>query len=93
MHAGEKLYIHCRSGRGRAGTVGACLLGKLYGIGGDEALERVRFAFHLRGKKRRCSPATEEQRDFVRAYCAKTQTEGSPQRLTDATSARGMWRV
>jgi alanine transaminase len=67
--AEERLYIHCRSGRGRAGTVGACLLGKLYGLSGDEAIARVLYTFHLRGKKRRKSPATEEQRDFVRSYC------------------------
>lgn len=28
---GEKLYVHCWGGRGRAGTVGACLLASMYG--------------------------------------------------------------
>lgn len=27
---GEKLYVHCWGGRGRAGTVGACLLASMY---------------------------------------------------------------
>ncbi len=28
--AGEQLYIHCWGGRGRAGTVGSCLLAQMY---------------------------------------------------------------
>jgi hypothetical protein len=45
---GEKLYIHCWGGRGRAGTVGACLLGYAYGLSAQEALERVQRAFDTR---------------------------------------------
>ena len=37
---GGGVYLHCWGGRGRAGTIGACLLARLYGIGADEALER-----------------------------------------------------
>ncbi len=28
--AGGKLYMHCWGGRGRVGTVGACLLASMY---------------------------------------------------------------
>jgi alanine transaminase len=28
--AGEKLYVHCWGGRGRAGTVGSCLIAHMY---------------------------------------------------------------
>jgi len=46
--AGEKLYIHCWGGRGRAGLVGACFLREAYGISADEALTRVQKAFDTR---------------------------------------------
>ena len=49
MEAGQKIYMHCWGGRGRAGTLGACLLGDLYGIGADDALLRVQKAFDTRG--------------------------------------------
>lgn len=28
---GDKVYMHCWGGRGRVGTVGACLLAQMYG--------------------------------------------------------------
>lgn len=49
VEAGEKVYVHCWGGRGRAGTIGACLLHRLYGLDADEALERVQRAFITRG--------------------------------------------
>ena len=49
LEAGEKIYMHCWGGRGRAGTLGACLLGDLYGIGAEDALLRVQKAFDTRG--------------------------------------------
>jgi len=66
---GEKIYIHCWGGRGRAGTVGACLLGKLYGLSADEAIARVQRAFITRGDtKYDRSPETDEQHALVRSY-------------------------
>jgi len=41
--------MHCWGGRGRAGVLGACLLGDLYGINADEALSRVLKAYNTRG--------------------------------------------
>lgn len=49
LEAGQKIYMHCWGGRGRAGTLGACLLGDLYGIDADEALLRVQKAYSTRG--------------------------------------------
>jgi hypothetical protein len=48
LDAGEKLYVHCWGGRGRAGTVGACLLSKRYNIAAEEALQRVQQSFDTR---------------------------------------------
>ena len=68
LAAGEKLYIHCWGGRGRAGTVGSCLLARVYGLGAEEALERVQRSFDTRRDDNRRSPETEEQLAFVRRF-------------------------
>jgi protein-tyrosine phosphatase len=65
---GEKLYIHCWGGRGRAGTVGACLLALMWGVPVPEALERVQRAFDTRKDEQRRSPETDEQHAFVKEY-------------------------
>ncbi|GAX75232.1 hypothetical protein CEUSTIGMA_g2677.t1 [Chlamydomonas eustigma] len=68
LESGEKLYIHCWGGRGRAGTVGACMLQRMYGVSVDESLERVQRAFSTRGDVQYKSPETDEQFEFVRNY-------------------------
>lgn len=50
------------------GTVGACLLAKLFGISAEEALIRVQKAFDTRKDNKAFSPETEEQRRFVRDF-------------------------
>jgi Cyclin-dependent kinase inhibitor 3 (CDKN3) len=67
LRSGERIYLHCWGGRGRAGTIGACVLGRLYGLSADEALKRVDDALQTRepGGK---SPEKEEQRAFVRTF-------------------------
>lgn len=50
VQAGEVLYVHCWGGRGRAGTVGACLLAQLYGLDAEQALARVQRAYNTRGE-------------------------------------------
>lgn len=68
IQRGESLYVHCWGGRGRAGTVGAAILGSLYGMSADEALARVQRAFDTRRDENRRSPETDEQHAFVRRY-------------------------
>mmetsp|Transcript_18848 Transcript_18848/g.52798 ORF Transcript_18848/g.52798 Transcript_18848/m.52798 type:complete len:321 (-) Transcript_18848:255-1217(-) len=68
MEQGEKLYIHCWGGRGRAGLVGACLLREAYGISAEEALTRVQKAFDTRIDNKLRSPETDEQHAFVKAF-------------------------
>ena len=77
LACGEKLYIHCWGGRGRAGTVGTTLLAKLYGMDADEALERVQRAFDTRKDEQRKSPETPEQHTFVRNFIEQLQTKHS----------------
>ena len=54
VEAGEVLYVHCWGGRGRAGTVGACLLASLYGVDAEQALARVQRAYNTRGELGAC---------------------------------------
>jgi len=66
--AGRKLYIHCWGGRGRAGTVGASLIGKMEGLTADEALERIQQAYSARDQDSSMSPETSAQVKLVRTY-------------------------
>ncbi|CAK0840418.1 unnamed protein product, partial [Prorocentrum cordatum] len=43
LRGGEVLYVHCRGGHGRTGTVCSLLLGRLYGLGAPEALARTQL--------------------------------------------------
>jgi alanine transaminase len=70
LRAGQVVYLHCWGGRGRAGTVGACVVGKLYGLGAAEALERTDRALATREEGAR-SPETEEQRALVAEFLGK----------------------
>jgi len=65
------VLVHCWGGRGRAGTVGACLLVAAYGLCADEALLRVQRAFDTRRDGGRLSPETDAQRALVRAFAAE----------------------
>ncbi len=71
LQRSERLYLHCWGGRGRAGTVGACLLAKLYGVGAEEALQRIDRAFSTRKDGANRSPETPEQQQFVREFIGK----------------------
>eukprot|EP00197_Chlamydomonas_leiostraca_P006335 CAMPEP_0202865850 /NCGR_PEP_ID=MMETSP1391-20130828/6550_1 /ASSEMBLY_ACC=CAM_ASM_000867 /TAXON_ID=1034604 /ORGANISM="Chlamydomonas leiostraca, Strain SAG 11-49" /LENGTH=302 /DNA_ID=CAMNT_0049545731 /DNA_START=42 /DNA_END=950 /DNA_ORIENTATION=+ len=68
LDKGEKLYVHCWGGRGRAGTVGAIMLALGYGVSVDEALERVQRSFNTRQDNKERSPETDEQHAFVRSF-------------------------
>jgi len=68
----QKLYIHCYGGHGRAGTICACLLGILYELPPDEAIQRIQV-YHDSRDHPGCfpSPACEGQRKQVRRLMAK----------------------
>ena len=71
VSAGGLVYLHCRAGIGRTGTVAACWLVN-QGLGGDEALGllmRKWQAVHKRGLAPH-TPETEGQRQFVRQWAA-----------------------
>lgn len=65
------LMIHCLGGKGRTGTVIAVLLGKMYGMTADEALNVLASSFKSRhskgrGKLPRQTPETQVQ--FAQVY-------------------------
>lgn len=68
---GEVVYLHCRAGIGRTGTVAGCLLVE-HGFAGEEALDLVQRKFRAMGKSAlvRHSPETGEQRAFVMRWQA-----------------------
>jgi len=51
VHAGHNLYVHCRGGHGRTGTVCTLLLGELYpGLGARRALAFAQWAHDRRAQ-------------------------------------------
>ena len=63
----EIIYIHCYGGHGRAGTVAACLLAKVYSLSGEDAMTHIK-AFHdtRMNNENSDSPASEVQKMQVR---------------------------
>jgi len=65
----RNIYLHCRGGIGRTGTVVACWL-KSQGMSGKEALARLAELFSHSNAANFCrSPECEEQIRFVMDYC------------------------
>jgi protein-tyrosine phosphatase len=59
---GRTVYVHCRGGIGRTGTVVGCWLVR----GGSSGEEAITTIAALRGDS--FSPETREQHEFVRAW-------------------------
>ncbi|MFP3853183.1 MAG: fused DSP-PTPase phosphatase/NAD kinase-like protein [Anaerolineales bacterium] len=66
MEDGRKIYLHCRAGLGRTGTVVACFLART-GMTGEQALSRLAEMRSQAGRSGD-SPETEAQRRFVLAW-------------------------
>jgi len=66
---GEKVYVHCRGGIGRTGTVVGCFLVR-HGNSGEQALDEVNRLFQSseRSLESSYSPETIEQMNFVRGW-------------------------
>lgn len=66
--SGKSVYIHCKGGHGRSGTVAAVYIGQLYGLNGTEAIEHI-GALHDartdRGAKGAPAPENNRQVKFI----------------------------
>ncbi len=68
LERGRRLYLHCRGGIGRTGTVVGCWL-KTQGYDSEAALTELAKLFRASNAARfSSSPETDEQREFVKAF-------------------------
>ena len=69
LAAGRCIYVHCRMGIGRTGTVLGCYLVE-QGFPGEAALDELNRAWQQCGRARRWPsiPETQEQREFVATW-------------------------
>src|SRR3981081_1402959 len=72
MRAGRPVYVHCRAGIGRTGTVIGCLLVER-GLAGEAALDELNrlWQFSERAQSWGSVPETDEQVGFVRKWKAR----------------------
>lgn len=78
LDVGENLYVHCWGGHGRAGTICSIILGLLYGLSGQEAMEYIQTLhdtrrYHLNTP----SPQTMKQRQQVTRILKRFYAEKS----------------
>jgi len=64
------VYIHCKGGVGRTGTIVGCYLRRRFGLTGDEALDTIARLWEGVEKSARCpsSPETIPQCNYVREW-------------------------
>jgi ADP-ribosyl-[dinitrogen reductase] hydrolase len=90
VQSGRCVYVHCRAGIGRTGTVVGCLLVDR-GIEGEEALNELNRLWQQseRSQSWGSVPETDEQEDFVRKWKARPGSEGRPSQPAAPVSASG----
>lgn len=79
LATGANVYLHCRAGIGRTGTVAGCLLVE-QGLNADQALGAIRDKWRVVAKLAAAphSPETREQRDFIAKWAALQRAESRP---------------
>ncbi len=89
LAAGRRVYLHCRAGIGRTGTVVACHLIE-QGLSGPAALQRLNELWQ--GSDRSDTwpqvPETDEQQAFVRAYTPSADPTRAPDVMDAARTLR-----
>jgi ADP-ribosylglycohydrolase len=85
LEAGRRVYVHCRAGIGRTGTVVACHLIE-QGLKPELALVRLNELWQASDRADTWPevPETDEQRDFVRSY---TPSAADPTRAPEVMDA------
>jgi ADP-ribosyl-[dinitrogen reductase] hydrolase len=89
LAAGRRVYVHCRAGIGRTGTVVACHLIE-QGLAPEAALVRLNELW--KGSDRSDTwpevPETDVQRDFIRAYVPAADPTRAPEVMDAARTLR-----
>ncbi len=77
LGAGRAVYVHCRGGVGRTGTVVGCYLVR-HGPGGQEALMRIQELRRNDPMAFVFSPETKAQQDMVRSWRELAEDDTGP---------------
>ncbi|MEQ1807538.1 MAG: hypothetical protein ABL900_19325 [Burkholderiaceae bacterium] len=79
LAGGANVYLHCRAGIGRTGTVAGCLLVE-QGLGAGQALAVIRDKWRVMAKLAVAphSPETREQRDFISTWAELQRAQSRP---------------
>ena len=87
LRSRRRVYVHCRAGIGRTGTVIGCLLAER-GLAGDDALDELNRLWKQceRAKLWTFIPETEEQIEYVRGWTPRAPVAREPVR---ARSGKG----
>jgi ADP-ribosylglycohydrolase len=93
LAAGDCVYVHCRAGVGRTGTVLGCYLIHR-GMTADAALQHLNALWQANERSRRwpSTPETDEQHQFVRQWRVASGTAFAPEALVAARSLRDRFR-